>query len=486
MRPADHSFDWRGLRFALLFTLLCAAGVALAHYGTAFAVSYLAPSPPVHFALRETVPEPLPAAVVLASTTPEHVINRLTIADTVPPEGKFIAADLVNMKIHLYQDGTEVGEFEIKTKGKPGTPWETPSGFYSIQTKEENHFSTIGHVYMPYSMQFYGNYFIHGWTYYPDGTPTEATFSGGCIKLETEDAKKVFAFADVGTKVFVYDSKQAEELPTLSLDPASPPPEIHAPSYMVADMDTGDVYAEQGEGEVRPIASVTKLMTALVANEIISLDKKVAVSEGSLVNPPLPQDYATKTFLVNDLFYPLLMQSSNLIADSLAAYYGKSGFVKWMNTTAHALGMGATEYADPSGVSAENVSTTDDLFRLAVYLANKKSFVLKITGMQEKTIVADDGSAYRIQNVNAPADEAPFEGGKAGHTSAAADTMLSTLSFKVGDKNRRVAVIVLGSGDQKKETEALAEWITKAAKNSDSAAACASCAQGPQYRQIEL
>src|SRR5262249_36028628 len=162
-----------------------------------------------------------------------------------------------------------------------------------------------------YSMQFYGNYFIHGWTYYPDGTPTAATFSGGCIKLETENAEKVFAFADVGTKVFVYDPPQGEPPPSLSLA-SMPVPEINAPSYLVADIDTGDVYVEREANVKRPIASVTKLMTALVANEVISFDKKVSVSEGSLVNPPIIEATTTKTFLIGDLLYPLLMQSSNL------------------------------------------------------------------------------------------------------------------------------------------------------------------------------
>jgi D-alanyl-D-alanine carboxypeptidase len=485
MRGRDHSFDKKGLHFSLAFIALLIGVGAITYYDTLLADAYLA----TIRAPREIsvgVPlAPSAAAVGLASTTPQRVINRLTIADAVPKEGKFIGADLVSMKLYLYQDGAEIAEYPIKSKGRPGTPWETPSGFYSIQTKEKNHFSSIGKVYMPYSMQFYGNYFIHGWTYYPDGTPTAASFSGGCIKLDTDDAEKVFVFADVGTKVFVYDSNRAEPAPALSLDPALPAPAISAPAYLVADIDTGDVYAEQAAADKRPIASVTKLMTALVANEIISLDKTVSVSEGSLVNPPIPEATTTKTFLVNDLFYPLLMQSSNLIADSLASYYGKSGFVRWMNTTAKAIGMNSTTYADPSGVSADNVSTPEDLFRLAVYLSNKKSFVLKITKMQQKTITAEDGSEYRISNVNSPADAAPFEGGKVGHTTAAMDTMLSVLSVDVAGDTRRMAVIVLGSDDQAKDTEQLADWITAAVTSPATQTACASCSE-TRYRRIEL
>jgi D-alanyl-D-alanine carboxypeptidase len=487
IKRGDYTFDRKGFYFAFLFVLLLVIVVNVAHYDTILAVSVFTNKSSVRVIPTQLplAPKAAAAEVKLASAMPQRIINKLTIADTVPEEGKFIAADLVNMKLFLYQDGKEVEEYPIKTKGRPGTAWETPSGFYSIQTKEENHFSSIGKVYMPYSMQFYGNYFIHGWTYYPDGTPTAATFSGGCIKLETEDAKKVFAFADVGTKVFVYDATKAEPPPTLSLQPM-PVPHINAPSFLVADIDTGDVYAEAGQGEPRPIASVTKLMTALVANEVISFDKKVSVSEGGLVNPPILEATTTKTFLVGDLLYPLLMQSSNLIADSLASYYSKKSFVRWMNTTAKAIGMTATTYADPSGISADNISTTDDLFRLAVYLSNKKSFVLKITNTPLKTIAAEDGSTYQIKNVNGPADTPPFEGGKVGHTTAASDTMLSVLSVKVNDVSRRIAVIVLGSDNQSEDTKKLAEWITAAAQKPTEQSACAACALPPVYRTVEI
>lgn len=478
----DGSFDKKGFYFAArLAALSIVVGITLP-YAISYSTSYLYPLPKPIATLPQ-VPERI-VAEEYSTTTPQKILNTLTIKDAIPADGKFIAADLVNMKLYLFQDGTTTAEFPIKLKGRPGTPWETPSGFYSIQTKEENHFSTIGKVYMAYSMQFYGNYFIHGWTYYPDGTPTSSTFSGGCIKLSTEDAKKVFEFADVGTKIFVYDSKLEDPPPTLALD-SIPLPTIDANAYLVADIDTGDVYAEKNAGSIVPIASVTKLVTSLVANETISLDKKISVREGTLVNPPVEASTTQKTFYVNDLFYPLLMQSSNGIAEALSSYYGSRSFVRWMNDTARALDMNSTTFADASGISAENVSTTEDLYRLASYLTNKKSFVLKITKMQSKTITADDGTSYNIENINAPANTSPFEGGKVGHTSAAQDTMLSVVTLTVNDLTRKVAVIVLGSKDQISDTQNLASWLTAATK-SDIQNACATCAVTPQYRKISL
>lgn len=483
MNDIDYSFDWKGFNFFLKTAVICMVVGVFAHYSFLYASSYFVPT--VYVASRATSSYGLVAfqrsvPTAAATQTSRRVINSLSIADTIPTEGKFIAADLVNMKLLLYKDGSLADEFPIVTKGKPGTPWETPSGFYSIQTKEETHFSSIGHVYMPYSMQFYGNYFIHGWTYYPDGTPVSASFSGGCIKLSTEDAKQVFAFADIGTKLFVYDPKQIIPPAPLALDMVSKP-DVSAAAYLVADIDTGDVYAEHNAQSERSIASVTKLMTALVANEVISLDKKVSVREGELLNPQDSVNVTKKFFFVNDLFYPLLMQSSNLIAESFADYYGKSGFLQWMNTTARALDMTSTIYADASGVSPDNVSTAEDLFRLAVYLTNKKSFVFNITRMQSKTIAAEDGSTYQIENLNMPDDI----GNKVDYTTVASNTMASVLLVKAGVDTNRVAVIVLGSSDQTRDAKHLVDWVGNT-KQGALQAACVSCAESLPYRKIKL
>jgi D-alanyl-D-alanine carboxypeptidase len=431
------------------------------------------------------------AQELFSTTSGERSIATLTITEAIPATGKFIAADLVNMKLALYNDGEKISEFPIQSKGRPGTPWETPSGFYNVKTKELSHFSSIGRVYMPYSMQFYGNYFIHGWTHYPDGTPTASSYSGGCIKLLTPDAQEVFAFASVGTDVFVYDTKEKSDLPPLTLA-KTPLPTLSAETYLVADIETGDVYAEKNAQLTRPIASITKLMTALVANESISLYRELNVAEGGLVNPPAYENTTPKTFVVGDLLYPLLMQSSNLVAQSIASYYGTGTFISWMNATALAHGMKNTTFADASGASENNISTADDLFRLTSYIAHKKAFIFTITKTGEKTITATDGTAYAINNLNTPANKSPYIGGKTGYTTAAGETMLSIIEVPDGDSARRVAILVLGSTNRAGDTTALGNWLLGAARTSQNSAtenaACASCAQNetPEYRKVEV
>lgn len=458
----------------------------LGHYGFIYAKGYIAPHERESVVVQTELPAAaIPPPATLSTTTPVRIINRLSIADAVPPSGKFIAADLVNMRLYLYQDGTTTAEYTILTKGKPGTPYETPSGSYSVLYKEKEHVNAWEHVSMPYSMEFYGNYFIHGWPTYADGTPVASTYSGGCIRLATDDAAQVYAFATQGTKIFVYDPGAATSSPTLTHS-TLPVPSLSAQSYLVADIDTGDVYAELNAQTVRPIASVTKLMTALVANETIMFDHKITVPRGKLQDVEVATDTAPEIFVVGDLLYPLLMESNNNIADVLASYYGLRSFVDWMNKEARALDMESTSFADASGVSPDNVSTPEDLYRLAVYLANKKSFVWNITRQPEKTITASDGSRYSFNNFNIFSNLPSFVGGKVGHTTLAQDTMVSVFNTSIDGSTRRIAIIVLGSADYATDTKALADWFDSSAAVSANTA-CVSCSQpiGP-FKKIEL
>ena len=480
----SHYFDWRGMLFVVGLTFLVAVfGVSL-HLGILYAFA----DPEAEAQATVVIPPPaerLSQSLAAGIVPSRRVIDALQISQAVPQEGKFIVADLTAMKLFLYENGQVTQELPIQSKGKPGTSWETPSGFYSVITKEETHYSTIGKVYMPFSMQFYGNYFIHGWTYYPDGTPVSASFSGGCIKLTTEDAEKVFRFSDIGTGVFVHDTKEHDSVSALALG-AVPFPPLAAEAYLVADLDTGDVYAEKNAGEQRPIASVTKLMTALVANELISFEQSIPV-ENVALKAASGNATTTERFLVGDLLFPLLLESNNTVADRIAEYYGSVRFVEWMNVTAKAFGMQATAFADPSGVSAENISTPDDLFRLLRYLADRKSFVLSMTKNSEKEISAKSGAVFRVKNVNDPVFRSPFSGGKAGQTNAAGETMAAVVSLSVNEEPRRVAVVVLKSTDRVADTVALSEWVAKTAREGARTenAACVLCAEAPEYRKIE-
>jgi hypothetical protein len=117
-------------------------------------------------------------------------------------EGKFIDINLETMKLTMWENGLIVKELPVAGKGNPAIS-PTRKGLFTIEMKKEKYFSSLYRVWMPWSMQYSGPYFIHGWPYWPNGQLLTSIYSGGCIRLNTDDAKKVYDFAEVGTFVLI-------------------------------------------------------------------------------------------------------------------------------------------------------------------------------------------------------------------------------------------------------------------------------------------
>lgn len=142
--------------------------------------------------------------------------------------------------------------------------------------------------------------------------------------------------------------------------------------------DTGSVIYEQNACEKLPMASTTKIMTALLLCENADLEKEITVTdemvrvEGSSMGL-LPGDRVT----FHDLLYGMLLASGNDAANTTAISIGGSvdGFVKMMNQKASQLGLKDTSFQTPSGLDGDNHYTTArDLAILARYAMQNESF----------------------------------------------------------------------------------------------------------------
>ncbi len=481
--PPRDGFDIVGFRFALSVATGIAVLVLIASFGSRAALS-LPPFDSRESETREAAQFDAAIAEIrsrrgareAAALAAEQERNRVldpsvirapSIAEHIPKQGKFIGIDLAAMELSLYEDGKRTRSFPVLSKGRPGSHWETPTGSYRVLMKAPNHFSSIGGVFMPQSMQFFGNFFIHGWPYYPDGTPVSTGYSGGCIRLSTDNAKQVFAFAERGTPLFVAAARDEAASRAYEVRVRNrPAPAVSARSYIVADVVSGAVFAEHEAERERPIASITKLMSAIVANETISFDRPI-----SIVDPHAAGvgDYGTlrqgDEFFVGDALYPLLLESNNAVAHALARELGEEQFLAAMNTKATALGMRSTRFADASGISSGSVSTTRDLVSLARHLATTKSFILGITRTKTKDVIALDGTMYAFANRNHLVTHELFLGGKTGFTEDAGETMLTLFDVPVGGGRAAstLAIIVLGSGEREDDTRALLGWFRSAA-----------------------
>src|SRR3989344_891829 len=129
-------------------------------------------------------------------------------------------------------------------------------------------------------------------------------------------------------------------------------PKVGALAYLVGDLNTGEVILAKNQEEKLPIASVSKLMTALVAKEIGSVDETAQVSKQALATEGVNGGFrAGEKIKIPDLIYPLLLESSNDAAEVIAEHFGREIFIKKMNQRAENLKMSQTSYEDPSGLS---------------------------------------------------------------------------------------------------------------------------------------
>lgn len=367
----------------------------------------------------------------------------------------FIEANLSTMKLAVFKEGQPVLEVDILTKGKEGSWWETPAGVYKINAKEEVHFSSFGRVYMPWSLPFQGNFFIHGWPYFPDGQPVDSDYSGGCIRLSVEDAKKVFDLARVGMPVLVFEGDFEND----DFEYRVKGPKISAKSYLAADLRNNFIFSEKASKDILPVASITKLVSALVATEYVNLEKEIIIDERMLASTTVPRLKPGEGISVFNLLYPLLLESSNEAANVLSYFLGPAHFTDLMNGKAQSIGMASSYFVDASGLDAGNVSTAEDLFNLAKYIYNNRSFIFKIsTGQLNKT--AYGSPLYgNLLNFNIFEKDPDFAGGKIGMTNASKETILAVFDLDIRGEERPVAIIVLGSENVAKDAKVLLAWL---------------------------
>ena len=374
---------------------------------------------------------------------------------------KSIKVDLKAMKLMLYEGYRLIETMSVLSKGRPGSAWETPTGKYSIITMEENHFSSIGKVWMPYSLQFFGNFFIHGWPYYEGGAPVGEGYSGGCFRLATADAKRVFDFATKGTVVTVINGEAITEGQTPKFiyrtKPDSALPPLSASAYLVADLESGKTILEKNPNKKLPLASITKLMTALVSLETISQVKTATVSAKAVATYSEAGELKVGELIkLQDLLYPLLLESSNDASEVIAESAGRHNFITNMNDRAKALGLMATSFADPSGIAEENVSTVSDIFKFISYLYKDKNYLFAI--LKKKTATAP---GHTWTNILPFVNDPRYLGGKSGHTTVAGDTLATVFALPLAEfESRPIAIILLDSANREVDTTIILNYLT--------------------------
>ncbi len=233
-------------------------------------------------------------------------------------------------------------------------------------------------------------------------------------------------------------------------------PALSAEAYFVVFVSEGGTartLLERNADEVLAIASVTKLMTALVAAEEFSSTDTVTMSERALQEKGASGVYESgQMFRLEDALHAILIASHNEMADAIAEKEGKSAFVAAMNGKAAALELSRTGYVNPVGVDpapgeAMNHSTARDVYRLMRYIAEEKPDILSITRKESYRLTDANGVFItELQSTNKLLGEehAPFSllGGKTGDTPRAKQNLVIAADTPC---RGRLYAVVLGS-----------------------------------------
>ena len=244
----------------------------------------------------------------------------------------------------------------------------------------------------------------------------------------------------------------------LFLIPISVSAEDTAKSSIVMDLDSGRVLYESNADEERLIASITKIMTCIIAIEEGNLNKEVEASDEIL------KMYGTSIYLevgekmkLIDLLYGLMLRSGNdasvVIAKEIAGSEEK--FVELMNKKAQEIGMTNTTFSNPHGLDEEtkNYSTARDMAKLSTYAYNNKTY-RKIIGTEEYRVKTDNKSYLWYNRMKLLGDYKNCTGGKNGYTPSAGKTLVTT--HEKG--NLKITVVSLYDNDEYNNHENLAEY----------------------------
>lgn len=230
-------------------------------------------------------------------------------------------------------------------------------------------------------------------------------------------------------------------------------PHISALAYSVMSVDRGNVLIEQDADRLLPIASVTKIVTAVIAKKVFDEDDTITVtSRELLIEGDTGRLRLGEKFKVKEILYPLLMVSSNDAAEVLAQAYDsqhtRGAFVREMNSWANSIGAYRTYFLDPSGLSPSNVSTAHDIAIIAQWIKQNQPSIFDITLTKSKSI-----RLHTWINPTHFLNLSSYDGGKNGYIPEADLTSVSLFSF--GSPKRYYSVVLLGSKQRDADTLAV-------------------------------
>ena len=241
------------------------------------------------------------------------------------------------------------------------------------------------------------------------------------------------------------DDPSVFELAWESIDPTSGP-KIKSKSAILIDIDTGEILAGKNETKIRPIASLTKLVTAMVFLKTApDLFKVETVTEEDRRGAGRSRLYVGEKLTLYDLFHLALISSDNVAARILARSTGFTSdeFVENMNRVAFELNLESTKFVEPTGLNQGNVSTASE-FSVIFKAALEYDRISKTLAKKNHTYKAlNSDRQYVAYNTNRLLyGREDVIGGKTGFIRTSGYCLAIGV---VSDDGRRLGAILLGA-----------------------------------------
>ena len=242
-------------------------------------------------------------------------------------------------------------------------------------------------------------------------------------------------------------------------------PTLDASQALVVHLESGaTLYSKNASTQV-PIASLTKLVSALVVRDHFREDEIVTVASGSVrVDGQKQTLYANEHIMVRDLVAMMLVESSNDAAYALADYARSRDldFVAAMNTKAHELGMTGCLFKDPAGLDDTAFCTATSLVRLVTAMLHDAPELWPVMATKALVVHSADGViTHEVTSTDELLGKLDgIVGGKTGNTDATLGCLV--LVVKLSGGRGTLAGVVLGSRTRFTDMQALMAWASTA------------------------
>ena len=243
-------------------------------------------------------------------------------------------------------------------------------------------------------------------------------------------------------------------------------PDVRAAAAIIFNPETGEILWQENAKDKRSIASITKVMTAVVfLEDSPDLSTETTIERSDVYAASTTYLRANERVSLNNLLHLTLIASDNAAARALSrvSHGGTASFVERMNEKAIELGLESTTFTDPSGLNPANISSAYDLSRLISYASGNE--VMAPIMRTQNYSAAVGRRTVNIHNTNRllGGDGVEVMAGKTGFISKAGYCLATLLRLPTGNP---VAVVVLGARSNPGrfyETRHLVTWMSQKA-----------------------